>query len=183
MAAKKTSGTAKKATKQRVIAPRAKGLWTAERVAKDRALISELVNEAKLVQERAYAPYSHYKVGAALLTARGHLFVGNNFENASFGACICAERNAIGSMIAAGESQVVAGAIVTNGLTPAAPCGICRQVLSEFDSNMTLWLIARQKTKVGEAEADVVQKVTLKELLPYAFSLSLIHISEPTRPY
>ncbi|MGH7280659.1 MAG: cytidine deaminase, partial [Polyangiaceae bacterium] len=86
-----------------------------------------------------------------------------NFENASYGACICAERNAIGQMIAAGERKPIACAIVTGGRKPATPCGICRQVMVEFTPDMPIVL-------VGEHKSGQTRRVTrLADLIPDAF--------------
>lgn len=96
----------------------------------------ELFDLAVKARERAYAPYSRYAVGAALLTQDGKVYLGVNIENASFGATNCAERTAIFSAVAAGEREFVAIAIAGGraGEMPSActPCGICRQVLAEF---------------------------------------------------
>lgn len=126
-----------------------------------------LVSVAKEARERAYAPYSQYKVGSAILTRTGTIFGGCNFENASFGACICAERCAIGSMVAAGERAPVACVVVTGGKVPASPCGICRQVLREFAEDLPVLLVGLD----GSREV-TRRKTTLKKLLPEAFSLS-----------
>lgn len=91
-----------------------------------------LTERAKEARASAYAPYSDYRVGAALLAEDGRVFVGANVENASYGLCQCAERSAIGSAITAGARRFRAIAIVTGGSTPATPCGMCRQVLAEF---------------------------------------------------
>ncbi len=108
-----------------------------------------LIERAKAVRERAYAPYSKYKVGAAIISKRGNVYVGCNVENASFGAGICAERVAIGSAVAAGEREFDTIAIVTESSPPAAPCGICRQVLSEFNPKIRI-LLANTHGEVKE---------------------------------
>jgi cytidine deaminase len=92
--------------------------------------IDDLVQAARAARASAYAPYSRYRVGAAVLTASGRIFSGCNIENASYGLTVCAERVAVWSAVAAGEHTVVAVAVAThNGATP---CGACRQVLAEF---------------------------------------------------
>ncbi len=96
--------------------------------------IDELVKTALQAREMAYAPYSHFPVGAALQTANGTIYAGCNVENASFGLTICAERNAIAHAVAQGARKFTAIAVVTeNGVTP---CGACRQVLAEFAADM-----------------------------------------------
>jgi cytidine deaminase len=124
---------------------------------------ARLIEAAKRARANAYAPYSKYRVGAAILTKSGKVFSGCNFENASYGACICAERNAVGQMIAAGEREPVACAVVTGGKRPGSPCGICRQVLSEFAKDMSVILISEHGG--GETRRDT----SLAKLLPDAF--------------
>jgi cytidine deaminase len=98
--------------------------------------LHELVAAAAAARERAYAPYSHFAVGAALRAADGAIYVGCNVENASYGLTICAERNAVAHAVASGARDLVALAVVTeNGVTP---CGACRQVLVEFGPEMTV---------------------------------------------
>jgi cytidine deaminase len=92
----------------------------------------ELLEAAQRARESAYAPYSRFKVGAAVWTESGQIFTGCNIENASYGLSICAERVAIFTAIAAGETKIVAIAIVTDAPAPSTPCGACRQVLAEF---------------------------------------------------
>ncbi|MBN1120249.1 MAG: cytidine deaminase [Anaerolineae bacterium] len=118
-----------------------------------------LVEAARQVRERAYAPYSKYKVGAALLTQDGSIITGCNVENAAYPACICAERVAITRAISEGKREFVAIAVVTsNGGTP---CGICRQVMAEFAPSMPV-IIADEKKIVAE--------YPVSDLLPHYFS-------------
>src|SRR3954452_19801777 len=91
-----------------------------------------LLAEAKAVSVRAYCPYSHFAVGAAVQTADGRVFAGCNVENASFGLTICAERNAIFQAVCAGARDIVAVAVYTPTKRPVSPCGACRQVIAEF---------------------------------------------------
>lgn len=98
--------------------------------------IAELVAAARQVRERAYVPYSHFAVGAALHALDGTIYTGCNVENASYGLTICAERNAIARAVAEGVRRFDMIAVVTeNGVTP---CGACRQVLAEFGPEMTV---------------------------------------------
>jgi cytidine deaminase len=130
----------------------------------DTALLDRLVVEAKAARLLAYAPYSKYLVGAAIATKRGSIFTGCNVENASYGATICAERGAIMKMVSAGERDPIACAVVT--ADEGSPCGICRQVLSEFARDMPIALVGL-KAPGGEKG----RVVTLADLLPLAFSL------------
>jgi cytidine deaminase len=91
-----------------------------------------LVEAAARARNRAYAPYSGYLVGAAVLAPDGAIFAGCNVENASYGLALCAERSAIAHLVAAGHTRVAAVAVVTAGPEPGRPCGLCRQTLSEF---------------------------------------------------
>ncbi|HUF82219.1 MAG TPA: cytidine deaminase [Burkholderiales bacterium] len=114
------------------------------------------------VQTRAYVPYSNYRVGAALLTAGGEIVAGCNVENATFGATCCAERTAVFAAVAAGHQEFRAVAVVTNGTAPGTPCGICRQVLAEFGSDMEVLCFTPE---------GVEARYLLSELLPHAFRL------------
>ncbi|OGO12279.1 MAG: cytidine deaminase [Chloroflexi bacterium RBG_13_68_17] len=122
----------------------------------------KLIEHAIDARKRAYAPYSNYAVGAALMTASGKIITGVNVENAAYPTSMCAERTAVFSAVAQGERAFRAIAVVTdNGGTP---CGSCRQVLSEFGLD-TLVTIAR-------ADGQVVLETTVAGLLPEAFGPS-----------
>jgi cytidine deaminase len=128
-------------------------------------MLANAVAAAKLARHNAHAPYSKYTVGSAVVTRDGQIFAGCNFENASYGATICAERNAIGHMVAAGARDPVLCVVVTRGPEPAAPCGVCRQVLREFARDMRVLMIA-----VPPGSEQVVRESSLASLLPEAFS-------------
>jgi len=128
------------------------------------SLLDQLVQEATAVRERAYAPYSGYLVGAAIATKQGSIFVGCNVENSTFGATICAERGAIMQMVAFGETEPIACAVVTKD--GGSPCGICRQVLAEFAPDMPIVLVG-----LASPEGESGHVVQLTELLPMAFRL------------
>lgn len=91
-----------------------------------------LMDKAIEVSKNAYAPYSHFAVGACVVGGSGNLYTGCNFENSSFGLTICAERNAIGTAITNGEKNIQAIAIYSPNSEDCSPCGACRQVISEF---------------------------------------------------
>ena len=121
-----------------------------------------LLQKARNVAGRAYAPYSNFKVGAALLTADGSIALGCNVENSSFGLTICAERNAVASMVAIARHDPVAIAVVGGRSgTPCPPCGACRQVLAEFNPYMLVVLESPNKVIV----------MSVNDLLPLSFSL------------
>lgn len=122
----------------------------------------ELVQAAKEALQNSYSPYSNYKVGAALLTEQGKIFTGCNVENGSYGASNCAERTAVFKAVSEGERRFTAIAIAAEDTeTPPFPCGICRQVISEFCSQETPVLIYDGNGAVYNAE--------LGELIPHAF--------------
>lgn len=102
--------------------------------------LEELVQTARDAAARAHAPYSRFRVGSVLLSASGGMHAGCNVENASFGGTVCAERNAVGAAVLAGDTDLVACVIYTPTPEPAAPCGFCRQVLAEFAPD--LWIIS-----------------------------------------
>jgi len=119
----------------------------------------ELLQKAREAQEKAYAPYSGYPVGAALLTQSGRLYTGANVENASYGLSVCAERVAAFKAVTDGEREFEAIAVVTqNGVTP---CGACRQVLSEFGPRM--------RVLVADAQGRQREYI-LSDLIPDAFT-------------
>ena len=121
----------------------------------------ELLAAARQASDKAYAPYSGLRVGAALLSRAGDIFVGANVENASFGLTLCAERAAVAAAVAAGAREFVALAIAAHSPVPLSPCGACRQVLAEFGRDL---LILSAGTK-GRPRA-----WRLKDLLPQAFT-------------
>ena len=95
--------------------------------------LERLFKEAEKAALQSYSPYSHFRVGAALLTEEGKIYTGTNVENRSFGLTICAERSAVVSAVSSGERRFIALAIATpDSDTPVGPCGACRQVISEF---------------------------------------------------
>jgi cytidine deaminase len=114
-----------------------------------------LVDAAWLARERAYAPYSKFQVGAAVLAADGRVFGGCNIENLSYGLSNCAERVAIGAAVAAGVCEFVAVVVVADTAVPISPCGACRQVLAEFGVQRVLLANRSQRLEFS-----------LEELLP-----------------
>jgi len=126
-------------------------------------MVEKLYKAARKARECAYAPYSKFAVGAAVLTADGQIFTGANVENASYGLTMCAERVAIFSAVAKCKLDIVAVAIVTDGSEGAFPCGACRQVMAEFGLDIKV-IVANTTGKYLET--------TVKELLPHSFDKS-----------
>jgi cytidine deaminase len=124
-----------------------------------------LVAAARGARAHAHAPYSRFKVGAAVVDERGRVHVGCNVENASYGLTVCAERNAIGAAVVAGAKRVLAVAVITAARPFGTPCGACRQVLAELAHDEIPIVLAAPKGATVEA-------TTLGELLPAAFRLS-----------
>ena len=122
----------------------------------------KLISAAKSVRENAYAKFSGFEVGAALLTDDGKIITGCNVENSSFGLTICAERTAVFKAVSEGYKQFAAIAIVSQSDQPARPCGACRQVLFEFNPDLE---IACANTN------GIVDKFNLSDLLPEGFRL------------
>lgn len=126
--------------------------------------LAALGRAARAAQARAYAPYSGFRVGAALVTASGEVFTGANVENASYGLCVCAERNALMGAALAGHRDVRAICVVSDIDPPASPCGMCRQTMLEFAADpATTRVIALGK---GGARAEW----TVAELIPHGFT-------------
>lgn len=119
----------------------------------------ELMKIARKARQNAYAPYSHFAVGAALLAESGKVYTGCNIENASYGLTCCAERNAIFAAVGAGERRFKMLAVAADSPEPVATCGACRQVIAEFGIPLVVMGNLKEATKTMTAE----------ELLPYGF--------------
>jgi len=129
--------------------------------------IAPLVEAASVARERAYAPYSRFRVGAALLTDDGRVFSGCNVENASYPAGICAERGAVASAVAGGARRFSTIVVSTEADQPTPPCGVCRQVLVEFAPRLVV---------VSVTTGGLSARWTMDELLPAPFTpASLAH--------
>lgn len=122
---------------------------------------ADLLHRARDVRRRAYVPYSHFRVGAALQTASGAIHLGVNVENAAYPLSGCAEQTAIHSMVAAGDQgPILAIAVVGDGEEPCTPCGACRQVLLEFSADTIV---------LSSGDGGRPLRTPLRELLPHAF--------------
>ena len=124
---------------------------------------AELIRAAFKARSFAYTPYSHFKVGAALLAKNGMVYTGCNIENAAYGATICAERTAIFKAVSEGHRDFDTIVIAGRSDDYCVPCGTCRQVMMEFAPDLTVICL----NKKGES-----RKFALKELLPYGFDQS-----------
>ena len=120
----------------------------------------ELIAAAKKYRENAYAPYSKFKVGAAVLTKKGNVYGGCNIENSSFPVTNCAERTAIFKAVSEGEQEFAAIALIADTPGPCSPCGACRQVMVEFKIPRIIMANMKGDVKI----------VTLEEIMPYAFT-------------
>ena len=128
--------------------------------------MNELRAAATAAKDRAYAPYSDFRVGAALETEEGIIFSGCNIENASYGLTICAERSAVAAAVSGGHRSIVRMLIVTDSNHPVAPCGACRQVLAEFNPALAI-----ESWSVTGAS----RSWSLTELLPDGFGREDLH--------
>ena len=126
-------------------------------------MISELIEKALEAREKAYAPYSKFKVGVAVLTAEGKIYTGCNVENASYPVGICAERVAMSKAVADGETEFTVIAIVGSGENYCMPCGMCRQFMAEFCKEDFEIIVAKS--------VDDYKIMKMGELLPYTFDL------------
>ena len=122
----------------------------------------KLIDTALAMRERAYSPYSKFRVGAAVLSTSGQIYGGCNVENASYGLTLCAERVALVSAVAAGETKFAAMAVATSG--GASPCGACRQFAAEFRGDLPVLIVNADRP-------DQVRETNLAELLPEQFHL------------
>lgn len=124
-------------------------------------LVDVLIESARAVRDNAYAPYSGFRVGAAVISESGKIYVGCNVESASYGATLCAERAALAQLIAAGEHRVVTVAVFVDGAEPAMPCGICRQWISELGP----------RAEIVTATPGRMKRTTIEQLMPDPFVL------------
>ena len=123
---------------------------------------TELIDLAVKISENAYVPYSHFPIGAVLVTDEGKIYTGVNIENASFGMTNCGERTAIFKAVSEGERSFKELIIYGQTEKPISPCGACRQVMAEFfEPDLPVTLVAKDKSTVV---------MTVKELLPYSFT-------------
>ena len=131
--------------------------------------INAVAQAAIAIKKNSYSPYSHFKVGAAVLINDGKIYSGTNIENASFGLTLCAERNAIFAAVSQGHRKIIALALCTDpvkGQSFGTPCGACRQVMTEFMDPQTPIILVAEKKK-GAFE---ILKKPLKNFMPYAFT-------------
>ena len=123
---------------------------------------NSLIEDARAVRENAHAPYSGFKVGAAIRTASGRVFTGVNVENAAYPEGTCAEAGAIAAMVAAGETRIAAVAVIGDGPEPVSPCGGCRQKIAEFAPPGV-------DVTMANLRGDTLT-LKIEELLPFAFA-------------
>ncbi len=127
--------------------------------------LEKLINTAKAAMKRAYAPYSCFSVGAALITKDGNVYSGCNIENVSYGLTCCAERVAIFKAVADGARDFKAMAVIGDTEQPCSPCGACRQVMAEFAPDMEVYMVSKTGNYI---------KTTVRELLPAHFDKDML---------
>ncbi len=130
----------------------------------------QLIEEAKQARAEAYAPYSQFRVGAAVRTRSGQIFRGCNVENSSYGGTVCAERIALFHAYVHGERAIEALAVVVDTVQPCPPCGFCRQVILELGGDIEIYL--------ANLRGDI-RRFTAKELLPEAFTSDFLAHTSP----
>lgn len=136
--------------------------------------VAALFEAAVTVQQKSYSPYSHYKVGAAVLSDTGRIYAACNVENAAFPVATCAEAGAISAMVSAGDVRIVAVLTVCEGDDLGTPCGGCRQRIREF---------ASLDTPVYAADPHGVRATfTVDDLLPHSFGPEHLHVTSPAGP-
>ncbi len=123
--------------------------------------LEALIPTALAARERAYAPYSKFRVGAALLAANGTVYTGCNVENASYGLCICAERSAVIRAVQEGQRRFAGLVVATQSKQPSPPCGMCRQTLAEFAADLPILLVNAKGARM---------MTSLKEIFPHSFT-------------
>lgn len=128
--------------------------------------LDELVRRARHASTNAYIPYSHFPVGAVVVSSAGNFYEGCNVENASYGLTICAERNAIFRMIASGDKEIATIVVFTPTNSPSAPCGACRQVIAEFGLNARVICVC---------DGSAVLNKRLTDLLPNSFGIDSLN--------
>lgn len=133
-----------------------------------------LVAAALSVKPRAYAPYSGFHVGSALLSRSGRVHLGVNVENASYPVGICAERTAIGAAVTAGDADIVAVAVATDATTPVMPCGMCSQALFEVSPELVVVAV----DKFGQR-----RRARIREVLPFAYQGEGLDMKEEYRKF
>lgn len=122
--------------------------------------LADWIAAARSARAQAYAPYSSFQVGSVLVATDGRIFAGCNVENVSYGGTICAERNALGAAVLAGARAFQAVVVVTDAPRPVFPCGICRQMLAEFGTDVRVYAVHGEGPPV---------EASLAALLPHAF--------------
>jgi cytidine deaminase len=132
----------------------------------DTEMKTKLLVAAVKAAKNSYSPYSHFAVGAAILTKGGNIYLGTNIENVSYGGTVCAERVAVWKAVSEGEREMEAIAVVGPGTKEAYPCAMCRQVLLEFGLDMLVISGDEQGNYMGER--------TLRELVPFPFTPSAL---------